>query len=371
MAYDRRSFAGAAVATTLDGAIDGSALSITIAASTGWPSGSNGDFFVVIDRGTATEEKVQIASRTSLSLTVATGGRGADGTAAVAHSSGAAIELCLTAVDLDEANAHIADTTLDHHSQYLNTTRHDVEARHTFGAALGTPTAAADIGTTASAGTGDNPAREDHVHQIGTGAIDTAAQFAAGVVDTDALADEAVTYAKMQDVSATDRLLGRDTASAGSVEELTVSGGIEFTGSGGIQTSAFTGDVTKTAGGTALSIGAGVVDTTELADDAVTTAKIADANVTDAKLEEPTVVGSTVATTSLGGDISITFGETFASAPTVVVCNGDSAQDFAVMAVKNSSVTTTGCEVRCWNAAGDEIVSTQLRVNWMAKGALA
>ena len=63
-----------------------------------------------------------------------------------------------------------------------------------------------------------------------------------------------VTYAKLQNVSATDRLLGRDTAGAGSIEELTVGGGIEFTGTGGIQTSAFTGDVTKSAGGTALSI---------------------------------------------------------------------------------------------------------------------
>lgn len=53
---------------------------------------------------------------------------------------------------------------------------------------------------------------------------------------------------------ATDRLLGRDTAGSGAAEEIAVSGGIEFTGAGGIQTSAFTGDVTKSAGGTALTI---------------------------------------------------------------------------------------------------------------------
>jgi hypothetical protein len=50
--------------------------------------------------------------------------------------------------------------------------------------------------------------------------------------------NDVVTYAKMQNVSATDRLLGRDTASAGDVEELTVGGGLEFTGSGGIQVAA-------------------------------------------------------------------------------------------------------------------------------------
>jgi hypothetical protein len=71
-------------------------------------------------------------------------------------------------------------------------------------------------------------------------------------------------------VSATDRLLGRDTAGAGAVEELTVGGGIEFTGSGGIQSAAFTGDVTKAAGGTALTI----------ASDAVTYAKMQNVSAT-------------------------------------------------------------------------------------------
>lgn len=85
-------------------------------------------------------------------------------------------------------------------------------------------------------------------------------------ITTDKLGDDAVTYAKVQNVSATDRLLGRDTAAAGNIEELTVSGGIEFTGSGGIQTSALTGDVTKAAGGTATTI----------ANDAVTYAKMQD-----------------------------------------------------------------------------------------------
>ena len=71
--------------------------------------------------------------------------------------------------------------------------------------------------------------------------------------------NDVVTYAKMQNVSATDRLLGRDASGAGDVEELTVGGGIEFTGTGGIQTSALTGNVTKSAGGTTTTIANGVV----------------------------------------------------------------------------------------------------------------
>jgi hypothetical protein len=64
---------------------------------------------------------------------------------------------------------------------------------------------------------------------------------------------------------AASRLLGRDAS--GNIAGQTVGGGIEFT-AGGIQTSAFTGDVTKAAGGTATTI----------ANDAVTNAKLADAS---------------------------------------------------------------------------------------------
>jgi len=71
--------------------------------------------------------------------------------------------------------------------------------------------------------------------------------------------NDAVTYAKMQNISATDRLLGRDTAAAGDTEELTVGGGLEFTGSGGIQRSALTGNVTATAGSNSTTIANGVV----------------------------------------------------------------------------------------------------------------
>jgi microcystin-dependent protein len=74
------------------------------------------------------------------------------------------------------------------------------------------------------------------------GDITVSASGATWTIDNDV-----VTYAKIQDVSATDRLLGRDTAGAGDVEELSVSGGLEFTGTG-IQRSALTGEVTASAG---------------------------------------------------------------------------------------------------------------------------
>lgn len=71
--------------------------------------------------------------------------------------------------------------------------------------------------------------------------------------NTELAADDFVTFARMQNI-ATDKIIGRDTAATGSPEEIGVGGGIEFTGSGALQTSAFTGDVTKAAGGTDLTI---------------------------------------------------------------------------------------------------------------------
>jgi hypothetical protein len=61
------------------------------------------------------------------------------------------------------------------------------------------------------------------------------------------ITNDAVTFAKIQNITS-DRLIGRDTASSGDPEEITVSGGLEWTGSGGIQRSALTGDVAASAG---------------------------------------------------------------------------------------------------------------------------
>lgn len=109
---------------------------------------------------------------------------------------------------------------------------------------------------------------------IAAGAVGTD-DLAAGAVTTTEITNSSVTYAKVQDVSATDRLLGRDAPGAGVIEELIVGGGLEFTGSGGIRSSAFTGDVTKSVGGTVLTISTGAVGTDEIAAGAVTYSKLA------------------------------------------------------------------------------------------------
>lgn len=77
--------------------------------------------------------------------------------------------------------------------------------------------------------------------------------------DSFGIANAGVTYARIQDVSAQARLLGRGGASGvGSPEELTVGGGLEFNATQ-VRLSALTGDVTNAAGGGATAIGANKV----------------------------------------------------------------------------------------------------------------
>lgn len=83
------------------------------------------------------------------------------------------------------------------------------------------------------------------------------------------IANDAVAFAKMQNI-ATDRLIGRDTAASGDPEEISVGGGLEFSGAAGIQRSALTGDVTAAAGSGATTI----------ANDAVTYAKMQNVSAT-------------------------------------------------------------------------------------------
>lgn len=208
----RRDYSGNAVPTSITGAINATDLSITLTSATGWPSGgAAGKFYVTVDRGLSNEERILVASRTGNVLTIAgTGDRGVDDTSAASHGVGAVIEHTFSAVDADEANQHINDTGQDHHTQYLNNARHDVEARHQFGGALGTPSAPADIGTAAAVGTGDDPAREDHVHKIGAGAINDSGMFAANVVNAAAIAADAVGTSEIAPDSVTNVELATD-----------------------------------------------------------------------------------------------------------------------------------------------------------------
>lgn len=110
----RREYVGGAQSARLTSPLGGTTLDMTISCNdlTNWPTGTGGTpFYVVIDRGTTSEEKILCASRSGNTLTVyevgLVNGRGADDTSITSHSSNALIEHVFTATDADEANAHI------------------------------------------------------------------------------------------------------------------------------------------------------------------------------------------------------------------------------------------------------------------------
>lgn len=176
----RKEYQGAAAATTLNGGIDSDDTTVTLTAATGWPSGGTYPFVVCIGRGTASEEKILCSSRSGNNLTVSS--RGYDSTTGVAHVAGDTVEHVLDAVTVSEANRHVNDTTQDDHTQYLNTTRHDITARHAFGSALGTPGTPASVAATGTAGSGTAPAREDHVHDLAAAVAGNGLALSAGVL---------------------------------------------------------------------------------------------------------------------------------------------------------------------------------------------
>ena len=59
---------------------------------------------VVIDRVTTSEEKILCSGTSGTTVTVSSGGRGADGTSASSHLANATVSVCVSAVDGDEAN---------------------------------------------------------------------------------------------------------------------------------------------------------------------------------------------------------------------------------------------------------------------------
>lgn len=95
----RKGYTGNGVQSSLTSNAAVGATSFTVAAKTGWPA--TFPFFVVVDPGTAKEEKMRVTGISTLTLTVV---RGVDNTTDVEHSSGAVIYPVFTATEADEAN---------------------------------------------------------------------------------------------------------------------------------------------------------------------------------------------------------------------------------------------------------------------------
>lgn len=117
MAFERRDFSPAAVPTTLSADITDTAVSLSVADGASYVDGSNGKSVLTIDRGKSNEERILYTTRVGNTFSGLT--RGYNGVAAHPHTAGAIVEHTSTEQDFDEANAHIADPSLNHHTQYV------------------------------------------------------------------------------------------------------------------------------------------------------------------------------------------------------------------------------------------------------------
>jgi len=97
-----REYKGAAKATTIVAGITNTSTSWSIADSTGWPTGSVGNFVATLEQGLSTEERILCSALAGGVLTVVT--RGYDNTTAVAHAATSSINHTISAIDIAEAN---------------------------------------------------------------------------------------------------------------------------------------------------------------------------------------------------------------------------------------------------------------------------
>lgn len=113
----RRYYSSTAQRTTLTADATLSATTIAVAAVSGFPATK--PYTLILDQDTVNEEVVEVTDSTGTTLTVT---RGVDGTAAVAHSSGATVNHGVSARDFSEPNVHI-NTAVKHINVVTSGTR--------------------------------------------------------------------------------------------------------------------------------------------------------------------------------------------------------------------------------------------------------
>lgn len=221
MAYaTRRSYAGAAPACTLTNSITSSDTTATITGdTTNWNNTANGPFYMVIDPGLSTEEKVLVGTRSGSSLSSIT--RGVDGTTGAAHNAGATCYPVFTATDADQANK--VASTLTTKGDLLVTTGSVLDRL-----AVGTNDYAllADSSATNGVAWKQIPAAGIASDAVTTAKIlnanVTAAKLATDSVETAKILDSNVTTAKIADNAVTQAKLADRSVGSAELDNLTV-----------------------------------------------------------------------------------------------------------------------------------------------------
>ena len=110
--YALRSFAGGGQVTTLANTMQITDTSFSLTTASGWSNlgGANGNFWVEIDPGLPTDEKILCSALSGLVVTcVGRGGGSGDGSGAAQHQAGAVVRLVHVSQDDSEANALVAN----------------------------------------------------------------------------------------------------------------------------------------------------------------------------------------------------------------------------------------------------------------------
>ena len=103
----RRYYSSTAARTILSSSISNSATSITVDVVTGFPGSF--PYTLIIDQNTVDEEIIEVTAASGTTLTIT---RGVDGTTAVAHDAGSAVNHAVSARDYEEPNAFLNSGTL-------------------------------------------------------------------------------------------------------------------------------------------------------------------------------------------------------------------------------------------------------------------
>jgi hypothetical protein len=101
-----RYYSSTAIDTTLDGAINAGATSMTVGSVSGFPTSY--PFTLAVSFDTASEELVNVTAASGTTLTIV---RAQDGTTALSHDAGASVKHVISGRDLREPQEHIAAST--------------------------------------------------------------------------------------------------------------------------------------------------------------------------------------------------------------------------------------------------------------------
>jgi hypothetical protein len=331
MAYSRRSYKGAAVSNTVGGSgLAANATTITLgSAMSGW-STSGIPFFVVVDPGTAKEEKVCVIYASSTTLTVvdpavtsswtaSVNGRGTDDTTDRAHDTGAVIYPVFTATEANQANELVSKYTVNG----------DLVVHGSSG-----------FKTIATGGSGNN----NKVLIADSTVTDGGVKWA--TVGTDSITDSAITSGKIADGAIVNADINASAAIA--LSKLA------------------TGSLPTAITVASANLVDGTIVEADLADGAVTSVKIADGTIVNADIN----ASAAIALTKLA-DGALPTGVTVASANLVdLTIDTADIKDDAITAAKIAANAVGSSEIATGAVGADEIATGAVGTDEIADNAV-